>query len=99
MGKKDNLFPLFPPFGIVACLDSLGVKEKDPWLSEAHRNSSLSVQMSPHRSPFLFSIPTPFVHDKLAIGGRGTCVSFSSMNSEENTGIIKAASCCVIIKL
>lgn len=72
MEKKENFFPLFPPFGIVACLDSLGVKEKDPWLSEAYRNSSLSVQMSPHRSPFVFSIPTPFVHDKLAIGGRGT---------------------------
>ncbi|KAJ6891702.1 hypothetical protein NC651_025026 [Populus alba x Populus x berolinensis] len=34
--KKRKTFSLvFPPFGVVACLDSLGMKEKDAWVSRA----------------------------------------------------------------
>ena len=44
--KQRKTFSLaFPPFGVVACLDSLGMKEKDAWVSRAYKNSSLSVQM------------------------------------------------------
>jgi hypothetical protein len=44
--KKRKTFSLaLPPFGVVACLDSLGMKEKDAWASRAYKNSCLSVRM------------------------------------------------------